>query len=103
MKPTETDLSQPRTLAQYLRLFLTGFAMGAADIVPGVSGGTMAFILGVYESLINAIKSFNIQAMRLALSLKLSRLFEHISVRFLLGVGLGLLTAVLLLSSFLSA
>ena len=103
MKPTETDLSQPRTLAQYLRLFLTGFAMGAADIVPGVSGGTMAFILGVYESLINSIKYFNIQALRLALSLKLARLFEHISLRFLLALGLGLLTAVLLLSSFLSA
>lgn len=103
MKPTETDLSQPRTLAQYLRLFLTGFAMGAADIVPGVSGGTMAFILGVYETLIAAIKSFNVPALRLALGLKFSQLFEHISLRFLLALGLGLLTAILLLSSFLSA
>ncbi len=103
MKSKETDLSQPRTIAQYLRLFLTGFAMGAADIVPGVSGGTMAFILGVYQSLIDAIKSFNIQALRLALSLKFTQLFAHISLRFLLALGLGLLTAVLLLSSFLSA
>jgi len=103
VKPTETDLSQPRTLAQYLRLFLTGFAMGAADIVPGVSGGTMAFILGVYQTLIDAIKSFNIRALRLAISLKFSQLFDHISLRFLLALGLGLLTAVLLLSSFLSA
>jgi putative membrane protein len=39
------------TPQQYLRLFLTGIAMGASDIVPGVSGGTMAFILGVYENL----------------------------------------------------
>ena len=38
----------PKTLRDYLRLFFTGIAMGAADIVPGVSGGTMAFILGVY-------------------------------------------------------
>lgn len=103
MKPTETDLSQPRTFAQYLRLFLTGFAMGAADIVPGVSGGTMAFILGVYQSLIDAIKSFNVRALRLALGLKFSQLFKHISLRFLLTLWLGLLTAVLLLSSFLSA
>ena len=103
MKPTETDLSQPRTLAQYLRLFLTGFAMGAADIVPGVSGGTMAFILGVYETLIDAIKAFNVRALRLGLSLKFSQLFDHISLRFLLTLWLGLLTAVLLLSSILSA
>ncbi len=103
MKPTENDLSKPRTPAQYLRLFLTGFAMGAADIVPGVSGGTMAFILGVYQTLIDAIKSFNVTALRLALRLQISQLLEHVSLRFLLALGLGLLTAVLLLSSFLSA
>lgn len=77
--------------------------MGAADIVPGVSGGTMAFILGIYETLINAIKSFNFHALRLALRLKLAELLDHISFRFLLALGLGLLTAILLLSGFLSA
>jgi putative membrane protein len=39
--------------------------MGAADVVPGVSGGTMAFILGIYEDLTGAIKSFDLQALRL--------------------------------------
>ncbi len=97
------DISQPKTLRQYLRLFLTGFAMGAADIVPGVSGGTMAFILGVYESLIDAIKSFNIAALRMALALKWRALADHLSLRFLLALGLGLAAAVLALSSFLSA
>ena len=61
------DHSHPKTALDYLRLYLTGFAMGAADIVPGVSGGTMAFILGVYEDLINGIKSFNLDAIKLAL------------------------------------
>ena len=103
MKPESTDLSQPRTPAQYLRLFLTGFAMGAADIVPGVSGGTMAFILGVYHSLIDAIKSFNVTALRLALGLRIREVADYVSLRFLIALGLGLLTAVLLLSSFLSA
>lgn len=103
LKPQEHDLSKPRTPTQYLRLFLTGFAMGAADIVPGVSGGTMAFILGVYESLVNAIKSCNLAALRLALRFKLGDLLEHISFRFLFVLGLGLLAAILLLSSFLSA
>ena len=103
MKKKEADLSKPRTAAQYLRLFLTGFAMGAADIVPGVSGGTMAFILGVYESLINVIKSFNVEALRLGLRLQIAELTAHVSLRFLLALGLGLATAVLALSSFLSA
>ena len=103
MKPKHEDLSQPRTPAQYLRLFLTGFAMGAADIVPGVSGGTMAFILGVYQTLIDAIKSFNVEALRLALGLKIKQLRAHIPLRFLVAMGVGLLTAILLLSSFLSA
>ena len=102
MKETQHDLSKPATPAEYLRLILTGFAMGAADIVPGVSGGTMAFILGVYENLIDAIKSFNLDALRLALGLKVGELLDHVSFRFLLALGLGLASAVLLLSSFLS-
>jgi len=97
------DLSRPQTPAQYLRLFLTGFAMGASDIVPGVSGGTMAFILGVYETLISAIKSFNLDALRLALGFRVKELLNHISFRFLLALGLGLLAAIILLSGFLSA
>lgn len=96
------DLSKPETLMQYARLVLTGFAMGAADIVPGVSGGTMAFILGVYKDLINAIKSFNVGAIRLLLAFRLNALMDHVSFRFLLALGAGLLSAILLLSSFLS-
>ncbi|MCB0072891.1 MAG: DUF368 domain-containing protein, partial [Caldilineaceae bacterium] len=61
----ETTLNQPtdevqpvlkRTARDYGVLGLKGFAMGSADVVPGVSGGTMAFILGIYEELINSIK-----------------------------------------------
>jgi len=103
VKDEPQDLSQPQTLRQYLRLVLTGFAMGAADIVPGVSGGTMAFILGVYTNLIDAIKSFNLDAIRLLLGFRFGALLEHVSFRFLLALGLGLLVAVLSLSSFLSA
>ena len=76
--------------------------MGASDIVPGVSGGTMAFILGVYENLINAIKSFNIDALRLLFGLKVRELLDHISFRFLVALGLGILLAVVALSGFLS-
>jgi putative membrane protein len=96
------DHAHPKTPRQYLRLYLTGFAMGAADIVPGVSGGTMAFILGIYADLIDAIKSFDITALRLALRLRLRELLAHIPLGFLMAVGLGILTAVFLLSSALS-
>lgn len=75
--------------------------MGSADIVPGVSGGTMAFILGIYETLIGAIKSFNVKAIRLAISLKLRDLFEHVPFGFLIAVGMGILTAIFALSSLL--
>ncbi|MCY3833431.1 MAG: DUF368 domain-containing protein [Chloroflexi bacterium] len=103
MKQETQDLSNPKSIVQYLRLVLTGFAMGAADIVPGVSGGTMAFILGVYENLIAAIKSFNLEAIRLLFALRFSDLLAHLSLRFLIALGLGLFAAILLLSSFLSA
>jgi putative membrane protein len=97
------EIAKPKSPAEYLRLFFTGFAMGAADIVPGVSGGTMAFILGVYENLIHAIKSFNLDAIRLLAGLKIRELLEYLSFRFLVALGLGLASAILLLSSFLSS
>lgn len=54
----------------YLLLILKGCAMGAADVVPGVSGGTIAFITGIYEKLINSIKSIDLEAIRLLFQLK---------------------------------
>jgi putative membrane protein len=98
MEVNNPDLSRPRTVRQYQRLFLTGFSMGAADIVPGVSGGTMAFVLGIYENLLEAIKSFNISTIRLALGLKFKALFAQIPLGFLVAVGLGILSAVFSLS-----
>jgi putative membrane protein len=97
----QTDLSHPKTPGEYLRVFFSGFAMGSADIVPGVSGGTMAFILGIYETLINAIKSFNLDAIRKALKFDLEGVLNQIPFRFLIALGLGLGTAVLLISNIL--
>ncbi len=95
------DLSHPKTPAQYLRLFFSGFAMGSADIVPGVSGGTMAFILGIYETLLNAIKSVDLTVIRMALKLDVKGVLEHIPFRFLITLGAGIATAILLLASLL--
>lgn len=93
------DLGHPKTPWHYLRLYLTGFAMGCADIVPGVSGGTMAFISGIYETLINAIKSFDLNAIRLALRFDIKGFIEHTSLRFLITLMAGIGTAILLLSN----
>jgi putative membrane protein len=97
----EQNLGRPRTPKEYLRLYLTGFAMGSADIVPGVSGGTIAFIMGIYDTLVDAIKSFNLDAIRLALGRKFAAFVDHVSLRFLITLGLGIITAVLLLSNVL--
>ena len=86
----------------YIKLALKGFCMGAADVVPGVSGGTMAFILGIYEELILAIRSFDLTFAKLALSLKFREALEHVNWKFLLALGLGILTAILSLAKGLS-
>ncbi len=103
MEKSKKDLENPSNLQQYLRLLFTGFAMGASDIVPGVSGGTMAFILGVYETLIDGIKSFDSTAIRLLIGRKFNDLLEHIPFRFLITLGIGVLVAIVALSGFLSS
>ena len=52
-----------KKLKDYLLLYLKGIAMGSADVVPGVSGGTIAFITGIYETLLNSIKAIDREAL----------------------------------------
>ena len=90
-----------RTFTDYLRICLAGFCMGAADIVPGVSGGTMAFILGIYQELLNSIKSADSHLLRLLLKLKFSEASNYFPWRFLAAVGIGILIAILTLAKAL--
>lgn len=76
--------------------------MGAADVVPGVSGGTMALILGIYEELVKAIRSFDWQFLRLLFSLKMKEAMDHVSWKFLMAVVLGILIAIFSLARVLS-
>jgi putative membrane protein len=76
--------------------------MGASDVVPGVSGGTMAFILGIYEELIEAIKSFDLQSLRHLFTFRFRALFERLAWPFLLSLGIGILTAVFTLARLLA-
>lgn len=91
-----------RSLIDYLVLSLKGFCMGASDVVPGVSGGTMAFILGIYEELIAAIKSFDFKSLQLLATFRFRSLLEHVSWQFLLALGAGILTAIFSLAKLLS-
>lgn len=98
MSTRENETRRPRTPRDYARIYLTGIAMGSADTVPGVSGGTIAFVLGIYHDLLNAIKSVNGHSIRLLLSFNLKEAFAYIPWQFILPLGLGILTAVLSLA-----
>lgn len=74
--------------------FFCGLAMGAADVVPGVSGGTIAFITGIYPRLLNAIESFNLDFFKLALRLRLREAFALIPWTFLLPLLAGIATSI---------
>jgi len=62
---------------------LTGIAMGAANVIPGVSGGTIAFITGVYQRLIDALKSFNLETIKLLFSGKINEFISRTDLKFL--------------------
>jgi len=91
---TINQIRPTRTFKDYLGIVLRGFLMGASDVVPGVSGGTMAFILGIYEELIDAIKSIDIKFFRLLLTLKFKEALEIVPWKFLLSVLTGILLAI---------
>lgn len=81
-----------RKLKDYAVLMLKGMGMGAADVVPGVSGGTIAFIVGIYDELINSIKSINLESLKLFFSGKWATFWKKINGNFLffLLVGIGI-------------
>ena len=95
----------PRTPRQYLTLFLKGIAMGGADVVPGVSGGTIAFITGIYDTLLDSISAVNVEAFRLLMQGKVAAFWQHINGNFLItlfgGIAVSILTLAKLISYFL--
>ncbi|GHG65052.1 DUF368 domain-containing protein [Alishewanella longhuensis] len=87
---------------RYLQWIIKGMAMGAADVVPGVSGGTLAFILGIYERLLNAISAINVQAVKLLWHGRFKALWAHIDGSFLLCLLTGILCSIFSLASVIS-
>ena len=91
-----------RSVKDQAFLFLKGMGMGAFDIVPGVSGGTIAFITGIYEELISSIKSVDMKAFKLLLSGNLLAFWKKINGRFLLILVSGILVSLLSLAKLIS-
>ncbi len=83
-------------------VFLRGMLMGAADIVPGVSGGTVAFITGIYDTLVDSIRAVDLEFVRKVLRLDIAGAWRHINGNFLLALVLGIFTSVLTLARMLS-
>ena len=97
----------------YLKLFLIflkGSAMGLADLIPGISGGTIALILGIYKKFINSLKSINLQSIKLLFTFNFKELNKQLNLVFLIPLFSGIIFSVLvflaqasLLSVFLCA
>ena len=86
----------------HFTLVLKGFCVGSADVVPGVSGGTMAFVLGIYPQLINAIKSFDSEWLRMILSLNVKGMINRPDFDFLIPLGIGAVSALLFFTRIVS-
>ncbi len=89
--------------SEYLWVWLKGLLMGAADIVPWVSWGTMAFITGIYERLINALSSVSLWMMTDLRKWEIRKIWTAIDGTFLLSLAIGVACSVLAFSSLLSA
>jgi putative membrane protein len=82
-----------------LKLFLKGMAMGAADTVPGVSGGTIAFITNIYEELIFSIRACNLNAFQILFNNGVSAAWKHINGNFLLTLFIGIISSAILFAN----
>ena len=88
-------------LFKYLDVTFKGICMGAADVVPGVSGGTIAFLMGIYSELIDSIKSVNGEALKLLFKGKIAAFWKHINGNFLASLFAGILISVLSLAKLM--
>src|SRR5687768_13818203 len=86
-----------------LYLFLCGLCMGAADLIPGISGGTIAFIMGFYDPLLQSIQTLNSQALKLLVRGQFRQFSQIVAWKFLLILLMGMLVSVVSLASLFYA
>ena len=95
-----------RKLKDYLMIGVKGACMGAADVIPGVSGGTIAFITGIYDEFVGSIARVDAEAVRLLLKGKIRNFWNHINGWFLLsvlaGIGVSVVSLAGLMQMFLN-
>ena len=85
-------------MREYIYIIFKGIAMGAANVIPGVSGGTIALITGIFERLIDAIKSFNITAIKLLFKGKFKEFAVYTDLKFLISLFIGVFIAIVTLA-----
>lgn len=91
-----------RSFLSYLGIYLRGLGMGAADVVPGVSGGTIAFISGIYEELLNTIKAFNFTNIKSIPKEGIVSFWKKINGTFLFALFAGIASSIISLASIIS-
>lgn len=79
-----------RSTIQYLGIIIRGMAMGAADVIPGVSGGTIAFITGIYEELIDSLSNINLKALKTLKNDGIKAFWKHVNGSFFVALFLGI-------------
>ena len=84
-------MKQTRSLTDKLLLVLKGLAMGAANKVPGISGGVVAFVAGFYEEFIYSLQKINLKAFKLLISGRFRSLYQYVNGKFLCLLILGML------------
>jgi putative membrane protein len=91
-----------RNLLQYIFITLKGIAMGAADVVPGVSGGTIAFISGIYEELITSINNINLSLIKIWKNEGFNGFWNKLNGNFLVALFLGIFISLFSLATLVS-
>ena len=91
-----------RTTKDYLLLYLKGLSMGGADVIPGVSGGTVAFITGIYDELINSIKAIDLDTIKLLFQFRIADAWKKVNGNFLISILGGIITSLLSLSKLMT-
>lgn len=91
----------PKTLREYVTLFCKALLMGMADLIPGVSGGTVAFVTGIYEDLLDAISSINKDVLSKLLQFKFKEVLQTVHLRFLVTLFSGILLAIFSLATLM--
>lgn len=90
------------TIKDITAIFMKGFAMGTANVIPGVSGGTIALITGIFERLIHSFKSLNLQAFRLLLKRDFKAFADYTDLAFLATVLAGVVASIFTVAKLLS-